>query len=376
MSDGIHRASPLGPVALRTASTRAALTKAALAFAVMSFVALAPAFADAATATHKVRMYWNYGPIEVELYGTDSPRHVANFMLYADSGRYDNTFVHRVEAGAAKFVQGGGFTVPASPTINNLVSQPVAPFKQIKNEFNVSNGLSNTPGSLAAARTASLDSATAQWFFNVTNNAGGFDPGPYTVYGQITDGFDWFSQVPYVNQLQDSYPQKAGTYEATTPLVNGTTLITLYETVEISLQPGDFNNDGIVNQADRDVWQAASVSQNNLAADADGDSNVDEDDLAIWQANLGEGVLRSQLPGDYNRDGQVSTADFLWWQTLYGSTITRDADGNGDGVVNTADFTIWRDAMAAAGTAVSIPEATSKALMALGLLGAAPHRRG
>ncbi len=352
MSGGFHLASLLG-----LAATLASLS------------------ASAATPTHKVRMYWNYGPIEVELYGADSPRHVANFMLYVDSNRYDNTFVHRVEAGAAKFVQGGGFTVPAAPTINNLVSQPVTPFKQIKNEFNASNGLSNTPGSLAAARTAHPDSATAQWFFNVTNNAGGFDPGPYTIYGQITEGFDWFSQVPYVNQLQDTYPQKAGSYESTTPLVNGTTLVTLYETIEISLQPGDFNNDGIVNQADRDVWESASINQDNLAADADGDSNVDEDDLAIWQANLGQGVLRSQLPGDYNRDGDISNADFLWWQTLYGSTLTLDADGNGDGVVNAADYTVWRDSMAAAGQAVTIPEPTSAAIVAMALLGAGCRRR-
>ncbi|TWT43221.1 peptidylprolyl isomerase [Botrimarina hoheduenensis] len=342
-----------------------------IALIVLSFVLPAPA----ATPTHKVRMYWNYGAIEVELYGNDSPRHVANFFRYVNDGLFDDTYVHRVQSGSARFVQGGGFRLPDPLFVQNLLNDPVPDFPMIENEFNASNGLSNTPGSLAAARSTSPDSATSQWFFNVTNNAAGFDPGPYTVYGQITAGFDWFSAVPYQNQLQVSFPQYAGTYLATMPLVNGQFPVVLAEVVEISLQAGDFNLDGIVNAADELVWQAGQGSYGvaDLRADADGDRDVDADDRLIWQANVGQGTLLPQVAGDFNQDGIVTQADYLWWRTTYSSTTSLDADGNQDGLIDTADYTVWRDAWLAS-SALAVPEPASLSSCVLLLAGSVAGR--
>jgi subtilisin family serine protease len=50
------------------------------------------------------------------------------------------------------------------------------------------------------------------------------------------------------------------------------------------------------------------------------------------------------LAGDYNRDGIVDQADYNLWRKTSGASVTpySGADGNGDGVVNQADYDVWR----------------------------------
>jgi parallel beta-helix repeat protein len=69
------------------------------------------------------------------------------------------------------------------------------------------------------------------------------------------------------------------------------------------------------------------------------------------------------LAGDYNRDGQVSTADYILWRKTLGASVARyaGADGSGNGAIDTDDFGLWRagfGAVPAAGAGVSstIPE--------------------
>jgi cyclophilin family peptidyl-prolyl cis-trans isomerase len=61
--------------------------------------------------------------------------------------------------------------------------------KPIKNEAD--NGLRNQRGTLAMARTSDINSATAQFFINLKDNAfldhGGRDFG-YAVFGRVTEG--------------------------------------------------------------------------------------------------------------------------------------------------------------------------------------------
>jgi hypothetical protein len=91
--------------------------------------------------------------------------------------------------------------------------------------------------------------------------------------------------------------------------------------------------------------------------------------LAQWLS----GWVRNQLPGDFNRDGNVDAADYVVWRKSNGAAATffQRADGNGSGVVDAADYAIWRSQFGAADSpaaaaATSVPEPTAIWLMLIG----------
>lgn len=125
----------------------------------------------------------NLGSFEIELDEAKAPKTVANFLAYVDAGHYTNTIFHRVIDGF--MVQGGGFD-------SNYGKKPtLAP---IENE--ASNGLKNTRGTVAMARTGEPHSATAQFFVNVVDNAfldhraKSADGWGYCVFGKVVSGLD------------------------------------------------------------------------------------------------------------------------------------------------------------------------------------------
>ena len=63
----------------------------------------------------------------------------------------------------------------------------------IRNE--APNGLSNTRGTIAMARTSDPDSATAQFFINVVDNSGHLDRARYCVFGRVVEGMDVVDRI-------------------------------------------------------------------------------------------------------------------------------------------------------------------------------------
>ncbi len=127
----------------------------------------------------------NQGNITVELNQSKAPISVKNFMAYAESGFYTGTVFHRVIPGF--MIQGGGFM----QTMKKKTTRPA-----IKNE--AQNGLSNKRGTLAMARTTVVNSATSQFFINVSNNTfldhGVRDFG-YAVFAKVIDGMDIVDKI-------------------------------------------------------------------------------------------------------------------------------------------------------------------------------------
>ena len=115
------------------------------------------------------------GDFDVLLDPAAAPVSVANFTAYADRDDYDNTFIHRstTYTDNIQIVQGGGF---------GLISNAIAPVPTDP-PIPLEAGLPNSRGTLAMARTTDPNSATSQWFFNLTNNSG-LDFG-YAVFGRV-----------------------------------------------------------------------------------------------------------------------------------------------------------------------------------------------
>lgn len=78
-----------------------------------------------------------------------------------------------------------------------------------------------------------------------------------------------------------------------------------------SLNPGDFNGDGIVDAADYAVWEdnLGKTPATFYDGDGNGDCVVDGDDYTIWYNRLGQAGNRD-VRADFNRDGCVDLNDF------------------------------------------------------------------
>lgn len=104
-------------------------------------------------------MVTSKGELVIELDDDKAPVSVANFLKYVESGFYDGTVFHRVIAGFV--VQGGGF-------VEDFNKPSVQAFPPITNEAD--NGLKNVQYSLSMARTNDPESATSQFFINLSDN--------------------------------------------------------------------------------------------------------------------------------------------------------------------------------------------------------------
>lgn len=103
------------------------------------------------------------GDFEVLLNPTTAPVSVANFAAYANRGAYDTTIIHRSTTKNPfdiQIVQGGGFELVGT-FLAPVSTDPPIPLEA---------GLVNARGTLAMARTMEPNSATSQWYLNVTDN--------------------------------------------------------------------------------------------------------------------------------------------------------------------------------------------------------------
>jgi peptidyl-prolyl cis-trans isomerase A (cyclophilin A) len=118
--------------------------------------------ANATAAAPRVKLATSMGDIVIELYPDKAPKTVENFLQYVKDKHYDGTIFHRVIS--TFMVQGGGF----QPSYVEKKSRPPVPHE---GRESLAKGLKNTRGTLAMARTNDPQSASAQFFINVVDNA-------------------------------------------------------------------------------------------------------------------------------------------------------------------------------------------------------------
>ncbi len=179
-----------------------ALTRRAAACAIaagLSFAA-APAFAQAAApaaeAAPRVKLATSLGDIVLEVYPDKAPRTVENFLQYVRDKHYDGTVFHRVIDGF--MVQGGGYDTryAQKPTRAPIPHEGAAALAK--------GGPRNTVGTIAMARTMDPNSASAQFFINVKDNAFLDHTAPtmqgygYVAFGKVVSGMDIVNKIKSV----------------------------------------------------------------------------------------------------------------------------------------------------------------------------------
>ena len=149
--------------------------------AVAVVACIAATVAQAQPAAPRVALETSKGRIVVELDQAAAPLSVSNFLAYVDAGFYSGTIFHRVIEGF--MIQGGGFTADL---------EKKATESPIQNE--AKNGLKNTRGTIAMARTNQPHSATAQFYINTVDNKSldypSGDGWGYAVFGRVVEGLD------------------------------------------------------------------------------------------------------------------------------------------------------------------------------------------
>lgn len=134
-----------------------------------------------------VKLSTSEGDIRIELDAEKAPKSVDNFVKYVKAGHYDGTIFHRVIE--SFMIQGGGFTT-------KMEQKPTRAPIPLESR----NGLNNVRGTVAMARTADPNSATAQFFINVVDNAfldaaNARDGNGYAVFGRVIDGMDVVDKI-------------------------------------------------------------------------------------------------------------------------------------------------------------------------------------
>ena len=140
--------------------------------------------------TPRVKLTTNQGEIVLELNAKAAPQTVANFLQYVRDKHYDGTIFHRVIDGF--MIQAGGYDAQLRerPTRAPIAHEGRAAIER--------GGPRNTVGTIAMARTNDPNSATAQFFINVKDNAfldPSFQSFGYTAFGQVVSGMDVVNKI-------------------------------------------------------------------------------------------------------------------------------------------------------------------------------------
>jgi len=120
------------------------------------------------------------GDFEINLYDNATPATVNNFLNYTQNGAYTDSIFHR---SVANFIlQSGGFRTDLNAQISDIPANAAVTNEPV---------YSNVRGTIAMAKLGGdPNSATNQWFINLSNNAGNLDSqnGGFTVFGEVTGG--------------------------------------------------------------------------------------------------------------------------------------------------------------------------------------------
>ena len=220
----------------------------------------------------------NFGAIVIELFEEETPGTVDNFLTYVNDGDYLNTFFHRsADSGGNDFViQGGGFATTSTSFTSVDQFTRIATDPPIVNE----PGISNLRGTVAMAKTSDPDSATSQFFVNLSDSNTFLDSpsnsGGFTVFGQVLDmtNADTIAALPIDSDNPSPYGEL--------PLGEDDTLVVVQAVEGIGTVSGinylDTNGNGTLDAGEQPIADAVVFADINENGSLDpGESSVTTD---------------------------------------------------------------------------------------------------
>lgn len=284
---------------------------------------------------------------DLELYDTEAPVTVANFVKYINNGLYDNSIIHRSAdiqdindyTNYVPFViQGGGYS-PIYEDGDFYDVLPIATYAPITNEF--SSSRSNLRGTVAMAKLGDdADSATSQWFVNLDDNSTNLDNQNegFTVFGkvigdgmQIVDGIHDLETVDYGSPF-DNFPVLA---DGSSPVVVTGASIISEPTGQLSGSVYvDMNKNGIMDGDDYAITDA-KVSITFAGQDTPSATVYSGSDGSYNFIGLGSGTYSVKMESSSTLLGQDNGA----------GQIVVDKDGNilSVGSAGTAQVNAYND---------------------------------
>ncbi len=254
--------------------------------------------ASTACANIIVRFDTSLGQFDIELFDTETPDTVQNFLNYINRGDYIDSFFHRL---ADEFVlQGGGFAVYPDgagaiwPVEHGAATKWIDKIPTVEpidneNEYN----RSNLRGTIAMAKTpGDPDSATSEFFFNLVDNVFlDSNNGGFTVFAEVIGtGMD----VVDLLASQQIWPNGSSIHNA------------FGELPLIDFTDGDpLRRDHLLM-----INHIIILPDTGVPGDANGDGITDIVDLTALAANWGIEGGATLLQGDFNGDGDVNRVDF------------------------------------------------------------------
>ena len=253
----------------------------------------------------------NFGPIIIELFETTAPGTVNNFLNYVNRSAYNNSVFHRVDDNFV--IQGGGFNTSSTTFTATSQFTAIATDPPIQNQ----PGRSNTRRTVAMAKSSDPNSATSQFFVNLSNDNNFLDSpsnsGGFTAFGQVLDmtAADTISNIP----VRTTNPSPFGELPVTTA--------NLLPVIQAVTGKGDMtgtvftdaNNNGL-----RDTSEAA-LSGVTVFVDANGNSTFDTSEQSVISDANGQYLLQV-LPGSRSVRAVVPTGKTLSLPSSGGYTRT------------------------------------------------------
>ena len=220
----------------------------------------------------RVKMETSLGDIVLELDADKAPITVQNFMTYVQAGFYNGTIFHRVINDF--MIQGGGFNAEMQQKSEGL--RP-----GIKNEWK--NGLKNLTGTIAMARLGNQpDSATAQFFINVKDNAALDTPrdgAAYAVFGKVVEGMDVVNKIKAVETKPHPKNPAAGqNAPVETVLIKSVTAVGTYDGAKVAERAAGIEKEAQAAEAKAGAAKGdrAKAFQDTLANGKDADGKAVE----------------------------------------------------------------------------------------------------